>query len=120
MGWDVVHVRTQARIQGRVAVTAFELRRGVPGRLITTAPSTGGDGRAVQAFAVVAGDWTADGTLYYVDVVHSFRSVAYIVQVSDDHTGEDIWPERVNRRIDLDKCRIWLAYVPAACTIIIA
>lgn len=112
-------MRTPSRIQGRVAVTAFELRRGVPGRVITTAPSTGTPS-GTATYTVTSGDWTADGDLYYVDVMHGLRSVAYVVQLNDDHTGEDIWPERINRRIDLDTCRIWLAYTPASITVIIA
>jgi hypothetical protein len=110
-------MRDPRRIQGRVPSTAFELKRGIPGRIVTTTVTTPTD---AQEFPVVSGDWTADGALYYVDVTHSRRSIAYAVQINDDMTGEDLMPERVNRRLDLDKCRVWLAYTPAACTIIIA
>lgn len=112
-------MRAQARIQGRVPVIDFERRRMVTGRVVTSVSATPS---GATTYTVTSGDWTADGSLYYVDIVHSLRGVAYVVQLNDDHTGEDIWPERINRRIDLDTCRIWLAHdpPPASITVIIA
>lgn len=105
-----------SRIQGRTPVLWTETKRDT-GRVVysgTFTPST-----TTRSYVVTSGDWTADGDLYYVDIQHNKRSVEYYVQINDDNTGEDIWAEKINRRLNLDKCRIWLAYTPASITVIL-
>lgn len=103
------------REYGRIPNTHREMRR-VSGRASYGVISTPD---VVKSYTIVSGDWTADGDMYYVDITHSKRSVEYFIQLNDDNTGEDIFPERINRRLDLDKCRIWMSIPPASITVIL-
>jgi len=110
-------MRSRDRLQGRVTVTPLEIRRRFG--FVASGGSSNSYPFYKQPFDLVPGDWTADGSLYYADVLHNLNGTVYSIDITDNHTGLDVFPERINRTLDKNKCRIWLAYIPQSLRVII-
>lgn len=61
---------------------------------------------------------TSDAGLYRADVVHGLGTTTLIFNVFATNTGQDIFPEKVDRS-DTTTLKIWFAYQPASITVVL-
>jgi hypothetical protein len=107
------------RQSGSVTVTAMELRKRGIMRGTSYGP-TGTAGLTKSTHDIEASDWTADGSLYYIVCTHGKGTRNVIIDITQDDTSEQIFPERVNKAPagDTNSVKIWLAFEPK-CTVTI-
>ena len=98
-------MRTDTKKQGRVTTTEQELRKLKKG--IT--PGTGGSGASLRKHVVslTTTDFTADGSLYRLDVYTTFLNDDYIYQIYETDDGSEALPHKVSR--ETPYLKVWFA-----------